>query len=98
MIRHIALFTFNDDVSPDQVDDLADALRALPSTIESIRSYGCGRDLEAIEGTWDFAVIGDFDDLDAYRAYANHPDHVAVVEHHVKPILHTMARVQIEVD
>ena len=87
MIRHVSVLTFADDATDEQIDAVATALRALPATIPELRDYRVGRDLGIDPGNGSFVVIGDFDDEDGYRAYRDHPDHVAVARAHILPIL-----------
>ena len=80
MFRHVAMFRFRDDVQEETIRSIRDRLLALPNTIESIRSYEVGRDLGLKSTTWDMVVIAGFDDIDGYRTYSAHPDHVPIVE------------------
>ena len=41
-------------------------------------------------------VPGDFDDVEGYREYAEHPAHLAVVEEHFRPIIGERVTVQVE--
>ncbi|QEC50356.1 Dabb family protein [Baekduia soli] len=77
MIVHIVLLNWNDSATPEQIDELAGALRALPGAIPEIEAYDVGPDL-GIRGTADFAVVGRFADEEAFWTYINHPDHQAV--------------------
>jgi hypothetical protein len=56
-----------------------------------------GSDLGVNEGNWEFAVSGDFDDLDGYLAYRDDPTHRAIIAEHIQPIIATRAAVQFEV-
>ncbi len=87
VIRHVSVLTFADDATDEQIDAVATALRELPATIPELRDYRVGRDLGIDPGNGSFVVIGDFDDEDGYRAYRDHPDHVAVARAHILPIL-----------
>ena len=87
MIRHVSVLTFVDDATDEQIDAVAAALRALPDRIPQLRDYRVGRDLEIDPGNSTFVVIGDFDDADGYRAYRDHPDHIAAARAHILPIL-----------
>ena len=80
MFRHVAMFRFRDDVPEETIESIRDRLLALPTTVESIRSYEVGRDLGLKSTTWDMVVIAGFDDIDGYRAYSTHPSHVPIVE------------------
>jgi hypothetical protein len=95
MIRHVAVFQWLDGTTDDQVAVVAEALRALPAQIDSIRSYTVGPDLHLGEGRWDFAVVAEFDDADGYQAYVDHPAHQAVANELIAPIRSERAHVQL---
>jgi len=42
-------------------------------------------------------VIGDFASVDDYRTYSSHPDHVRVVDAHIRPHATAINRAQIAV-
>ncbi|MGI9584232.1 MAG: Dabb family protein [Acidimicrobiia bacterium] len=96
MIRHVATFTFIDEATNAQMNALDEALHTLPNTIDAISAYSGHRNVGAASNC-DYIVIGDFDDMDRYLEYADHPDHIAVIEAYVKPIMASVARIQIEV-
>lgn len=97
MIRHIAVFTFTDEVTDEDIGALDVGLAALPGLIDEILSYSFGRDLGLSDGTFDYGVIGDFDSADSFRIYSTHSEHVRVMATCVKPILKDVVRVQMEV-
>jgi hypothetical protein len=97
MIRHVAVFRWVEGTTPQQVQAVADALRAIPPQLTGVRSYEVGSDLQLGEGRWDFAVVGDFDDVESYQAYVDHPAHQAVATDLFPPIRAERAHVQIEV-
>lgn len=80
MFRHIAMFRFKDDVPEPTIAEFRSRLLSLADAIESIRRYEVGSDLGLAPTTWDMVVIADFDDVDGYRAYVDHPDHIPVVD------------------
>lgn len=96
MIRHIAMFTFEDDAPESTVAHLEEGLFLLAQTIEEISAYAYGADLGLREGTWDFAVVADFETPEDFRAYAEHPDHVAFIKERLTPILKNRAALQLE--
>jgi len=96
MIRHVALFRWAEGVTPAQVDEIVEALEALPAQIPTIRSYVVGPDLGLGPGRWDFAVFATFDDAEGYQAYMDHPAHVRVAEELIVPIRADRAHIQIE--
>jgi hypothetical protein len=60
-------------------------------------SFAVGPDAGIIEGNADTALVADFPDVAAYRAYATDPRHLAVIAEHVKPHLAARSAVQYEV-
>lgn len=78
-IRHIALFRWNDTVTPDQVEQVITALSKLPAAIPELKNYAFGADLGFAAGNYDFAVVADLDGEDGFRAYQDHPDHRAAL-------------------
>lgn len=96
MIRHVAMFRFNEGTTAEQVAAAATALEALPSQIDSLIEYKCGSDLEIMDGTWDFVVVADVADADDFITYRDHPAHRAVVTNFMAPIIAEGARIQFE--
>lgn len=96
-LRHIVLLTLADDASAAQRDAIVDALRELPAMIPELRSYVVGADAGINEGNADIAVVADFDDVDGYRTYVSHAEHVRVIETLIGPVLRARSAVQHEV-
>lgn len=95
-VRHVAMFRFSDGVDSSRVGDLEARLAVLPSQVPELEAYAFGPDLGLSDGTWDFVVVADVADADAYERYRVHPAHVDVVENHLGPIIAERAAVQIE--
>ena len=98
MIRHVVLFRFEPGTDAAAVTAMADALDRLPSSIPEIVTYRQGPDLGAIDTDWDHALVAEFDSIEDYRVYEAHPDHRAVIDRYITPILADLARVQYEVE
>ena len=96
MIRHTVMFTWKPEATDEQKKRVAEELSRLPGVVPSIRAYAMGSDLGVSEGNWEFAVSGDFDDLDGYLAYRDDPTHRAIIAEHIQPIIATRAAVQFE--
>lgn len=96
MFHHVAVFRFHEGIPDDAVEALRQALDALPGEIPEIVRYRVGAALGLVDGSWDFAVLAEFADESGWRAYAQHPAHLAASERYVKPIVAEMARVQFE--
>jgi uncharacterized protein with GYD domain len=98
MLRHLVLLKWTPEATPDQIASVVDGLRRLPAIIPEIRRYDIGTDLALRDGTYDLALVAEFDDADAWRVYAGHPDHVAVIDDRILPILADSASVQHDLD
>ena len=97
MIRHVVLFAWIPDATDRQKHQVAEELRALPPLMTGLRSFHVGPDAGIVEGTFDFALVADFEDAESYLAYRNHPAHRAVVEQVINPIAKERVAVQYEI-
>jgi Stress responsive A/B Barrel Domain len=94
VVRNVVLVELKPGCDPTEVKAIQDGLRTLdcPGTL----SYTIGNDLGLREGNWSFAIVADFTDAEAYRAYD------ADVEHNrlralLAPLAARVARAQFEV-
>ena len=96
-IRHAVLFRWKPEVTPEHVAEAEGALRELPSKVTSVRSYVFGRNIGVNPGTFDYAVIAEFDDLDGYLDYRDHPDHKAFIARYPADFVSDRAAIQMEI-
>ena len=75
---------------------LADALRTLVARFDGVRSYLCGADAGVSPNTYDFAIVGTFDDRESFMAYRDHPDHQKIVNDLILPHAESRVAVQLE--
>jgi stress responsive alpha/beta barrel protein len=85
MLHHVVTFDLKPDAPADQVEQIAAALDALAASLPEVRSLAVGSDLGLREGNASFAVVATFDDVDGFRAYADHPEHLRVVKELIGP-------------
>ena len=97
MFRHVVMFRWNEDVTIDEVSATGRALDALPGLVPAIRDYRHGGDAGVNSGNFDYVVVADFDDVDGYLAYRDHPDHQALIAEHIAGRVADRAAVQYEV-
>ncbi|MCP3973823.1 MAG: Dabb family protein [bacterium] len=97
MIRHIAMFTWSDEATTSQIGHFAAGLSSMPNQIGTIRRYEHGDDLDLSPGTADYVLVADFDSVEGYRQYADHPIHLEFIEASVKPIVASISRVQMHI-
>jgi hypothetical protein len=95
--RHVALFVFRDDATEDQIAAVATGLAALPAQIPEIGTYRIGPDLGINDGSYDYAVIADFANVEDYLVYRDHPVHQALLADTIRPILASRAAVQYDI-
>jgi hypothetical protein len=94
--RHVVVFRWNENATEERRRTLVERLRALPAAIPEIAAYAVGEDAGVNPGNFDFAVVADFADRDAYVVYRDHPAHRAVIDECLTPILAERAAVQYE--
>lgn len=98
LLRHAVLLRLRTDVSDEQVQAVLDGLATMPGKMDFIRRYEFGRDVGVLEGNPQVALVADFDSVDDWLAYQDHPDHQRLVKDVIGPLLESMTRVQYEVD
>lgn len=92
LLRHLVIFKFKDDTTPEQTQAIVAAFAALPGKIDTIVDFECGTDV-SVEGkseglTHGFMVT--FRDEAGRAAYLPHPAHqefVKLVGPHVDKVL-----------
>jgi hypothetical protein len=92
--RHVVMFEFADHVDDDYVDRVRGGLDALPAQIEQIRSYVHGSDVGVSESSWDYVVVADFDNVQGFVTYRDHPAHLLFIEEVITGNVRNRAAVQ----
>ena len=85
MLHHVVTFKLKPDAPADQVDQIAAAITALTSTLPEVRSAAVGADLGLREGNASFAIAMQFDDVDGFKVYADHPEHIRIITELIGP-------------
>jgi len=97
MIRHVAMFTWTEEATRDQIKTFASQLNTMPKAISLIRRYEHGEDLGLGTATADYVLVADFDTVEDYWSYSGHPYHVAFLETYAQHIIASVDRVQYHV-
>jgi hypothetical protein len=97
VIRHVVMFRWEPEVDASHVSVVASALDAMVPQIPSIRAYTHGRDLGVNVGNHDYVVVADFDDVDGYIAYRDHPVHKDLIASDIAGLVAERAAIQFEV-
>ena len=74
------MYRWADHVGPDHVDRVRDAFDHLAGRVVGLRLHVHGNDVGVSADAFDFHVLAEFDDVTAWRAYVDHPEHVLLVE------------------
>jgi hypothetical protein len=97
MFRHVVVFRFTPQTTQEQQEELARQLRTLPGAIEQIKAYHVGLDAGMNPGNYQFAVVADFDNVEDYLVYRDHPVHRDLIGKYVQPVVADRAAVQYEI-
>ena len=96
MVHHVVVFTFLPDTPAEAIDALERRLEELPALCETVRSFRVVRDARLRDGNADMAVLASFDDAEGFLAYAENPDHQAVITECIRPIMDKRSALQYE--
>jgi hypothetical protein len=96
VLRHVVCLRFRTGTDAAAIAVLEAALARLPGRIPEIRAYRFGKDAGLANGNADFAVVADFDDVEGWRTYMAHPDHVRLIDEYVRPIVEQRTAAQLD--
>ena len=97
MIRHVAMFSWTEEATRDEIKTFVTKLATMPDAIDLIRRYEHGEDLELGTATADYVLVADFDTVEDYWSYSGHPYHVDFLQKYAQPIIASVARAQYHV-
>jgi hypothetical protein len=87
MIEHIVIMRWNEGTTPQAIEAVLEALRALKNKIPNILDLTCGENFSDRSKGYTHALVVRFPDRAALANYIQHPDHQAVVQGLINPIL-----------
>lgn len=106
MFRHMAILKFKPDAKQEDVTAYFDAFPGLMASLPVIRGWSIGRNegnggethvrRHGFAPNYDVGLMMDFDSPDAYRQYAESPEHQAFFAKYCTPILAERVVVQFE--
>ena len=99
MIRHIFLGTVREGVSDQQLDELIQAWSTMPDRVPGLRRLTAGRNVSPRDRRYSIALVADLDDMQAWEAYMDHPEHLAIIQRLSSRVIapESRAMVQLEV-
>ncbi|GAA2008371.1 Dabb family protein [Microbacterium ulmi] len=80
MILHVAMFTWKDDVTAQDVAELTAQLTAMAAEVPSLRRYHCGPNLRLRPSDADYVVAATVDDEEGLTGYLDSDVHKAVYD------------------
>lgn len=98
VFRHVVVFRWQPGTTAAQLAALERALAGLPAQVPGLRAYRFGADARETSGNFDFAIVADFDDVEAFRAYVAHPAHQKLVAGSIRPLVAERASVQFRIE
>lgn len=98
MLRHVVMFRWADDVDSQHTAAVAAGLDSLPPQIDVIRSFRHGVDAGAVVGNYDYVLVAEFDSVEDFLTYRNHPVHQTFVAELIATQAKDRAAVQYIVD
>ncbi|HEV3157276.1 MAG TPA: Dabb family protein [Candidatus Baltobacteraceae bacterium] len=78
MITHIALFTWKDGTTPNDIVEALQEVKSLRHKVEGLLAIHCGENFSKWNEGFTHAVVVLAENQDALDAYREHPDHEAV--------------------
>ena len=96
MFVHTVQFKWKPGITEADLDGIRGALTALPEQISEIKHYVFGSDAGVSQGNFDFAVVAQFENVDDWRVYNEHPAHDAVRKNVLGPHIAERAAVQFQ--
>jgi hypothetical protein len=81
MIRHVVTWKLKAEDAEGKAASVAAIAGALEPLVhlDGIRALKVHANAADIDGNWDAVLVGDYDSVDALKAYVVHPEHVAAV-------------------
>ena len=79
MLKHVVFLKFKKDVPESAIAEIEKGLGELPDIIPEIMEFQFGRDVLRSERSYDFALVSEFENLEAMQRYQVHPAHQKVV-------------------
>lgn len=91
------MFKWADGLGAEHVAAVREGFDALPLEIPQIRSYRHGADVKVSDGNFDYVLVAEFDNIDDWRTYRDHPQHQLFIAEHIQGKIADRAAVQYEI-
>jgi len=95
MVKHIVMWKFKDEVVEADKLEMKRKLESLNGVVPSLINIEIGMDVVGSDASKDMVLYSEFGSLEDLKAYAEHPEHLKVVDF-VKPLVCERAVVDYE--
>jgi hypothetical protein len=90
-LQHVVLFSYPEDLSPDDAAEMRRQIESWPGSIPGIRALRFGTDITGARTRgYQYLLYMEFDDEDTLRAYQGHPVHQHflqwIIDHSCTPL------------
>ncbi|MGA2227884.1 MAG: Dabb family protein [Syntrophobacteraceae bacterium] len=79
MLKHVVFLKFKKGAPESAIAEIEKGLGELPDIIPEIMEFLFGRDVLRSERSYDFALVSEFENIEAMQRYQVHPAHQKVV-------------------
>ena len=83
MIKHVVILKLRN--AP--VEEIKNKISDLKNKIPQIKHIETGEDIGFDPTASDLCIIADFENIDDLQIYANHPEHINIIQNNIKPYL-----------
>ena len=80
MVKHIVMFDFKDENKKENLTKAKEMLESLIISVPTLKSMEVGINFSEETRSMDLSIITEFEDEEGLQLYANHPEHLNVVE------------------
>ncbi|HYA88069.1 MAG TPA: Dabb family protein [Nitrospirota bacterium] len=81
MLKRVVVIKFKKDVPESEIAGIEKGLAGLPGAIPEIAGdFRFGRDVLRSERSYDFALVTEFENIEAIQRYRSHPAHQEVLK------------------
>ena len=94
MLHHVVALVLNADAPEGQAERICEALVAFGTKLPETRSFVGGADVGLREGNASLAIVATFDDFGDLLVYANHPEHLQIIQELILPHVEDGQRAQ----
>ena len=98
MLRHVVMFTWADDATPEQKQAVRDGLAELERATPWTRNFRFGENAGLAPDSYDWAVVVDFEDEADWRSYMRDASHQRLIVEQVRPATARRAAAQFHWD